>query len=411
MPITRATFTPRAFENWDFSLGVRSRAKAQAFQYAKHVVSAVNFAWESAHFKRAINWLEGGIHRELNAPVLSLPIVVVDDQASILHAVANSLRAFGFHNLFTYTNPDEAIRQAATAPPALLITDLDMPGDLQGHGLIEKIANLRGLARPAFILHSGNQATRSPIGRVAGIIQEHNVISVMKGDRELPQLIFQIALARVRGLPFALPEAPKVEEPAQYGALRETPTFKITSEIVHRLNNLLAPLAPNLTYYQERPDDLSVLDDIRSSVVDTLAFVEALDGFLRVDLNTVEDITETALYRNLVGHELDTLRNNFPLLPRHSRNNVKIPLEELFAKGLVDVRGVLIRMQQTLVQTPSSLEKADIASFNQAQRQLARIVSAANLARTYENREQVTAFAIAYGLVNSTSSGSSSPSS
>ncbi len=64
-------------------------------------------------------------------------IVVVDDEGDIVHILAEVLREEGYEPL-SYTRPEQALVQLLASPPALLITDLVMPG-LSGRELIARV--------------------------------------------------------------------------------------------------------------------------------------------------------------------------------------------------------------------------------------------------------------------------------
>jgi PAS domain S-box-containing protein len=65
VPITRATLTPRAFQNWGSKLGFGNRVEIQAWQCAGYGLKAANYTFKSktAFFERGINWLEGRIQK------------------------------------------------------------------------------------------------------------------------------------------------------------------------------------------------------------------------------------------------------------------------------------------------------------------------------------------------------------
>ena len=77
-------------------------------------------------------------------------IVVVDDEGDIVHILAEVLREEGYEPL-PYTRPEQALARVLASPPALLITDLVMPG-LSGRELIACVREAYGADLPILVM-------------------------------------------------------------------------------------------------------------------------------------------------------------------------------------------------------------------------------------------------------------------
>lgn len=73
-------------------------------------------------------------------------IILVDDDNDILTLLAEALRAEGYEPR-TYTNPTLALESVLREPPALLVTDLLMPG-MSGEELVARVRERFGVDLP-----------------------------------------------------------------------------------------------------------------------------------------------------------------------------------------------------------------------------------------------------------------------
>ena len=88
-------------------------------------------------------------------------LLVVEDNADLLELLASILSHQGWQ-VSASQRPDAALQNAHQYPPALLITDHDMPG-CTGLTLLERLRDLEGLDRLPAILLSGHASGHLPL--------------------------------------------------------------------------------------------------------------------------------------------------------------------------------------------------------------------------------------------------------
>lgn len=91
-------------------------------------------------------------------------ILVVDDDAPILLLMRNVLREFGFDAITASSGP-EAIEQARTHGPHLILLDRNMPG-MSGDEVLEKMRSDADLAELPVLILSGEPLDPSEVRRI-----------------------------------------------------------------------------------------------------------------------------------------------------------------------------------------------------------------------------------------------------
>ena len=81
---------------------------------------------------------------------MSHSIILVDDDNDILTLLAEALRAEGYQP-HAFTNPTVALENVLRDPPALLVTDLLMPG-MSGEELVAHVRDRLGLDLPIIVM-------------------------------------------------------------------------------------------------------------------------------------------------------------------------------------------------------------------------------------------------------------------
>jgi two-component system chemotaxis response regulator CheY len=84
----------------------------------------------------------------------TLRTLVVDDQQTIRMLVRSGLQQLGFRELQDAIDGENALQVAAQTPPALVISDFNMP-KLDGLGLLRAIRAYPPTSRAAFIMLTG----------------------------------------------------------------------------------------------------------------------------------------------------------------------------------------------------------------------------------------------------------------
>lgn len=91
-------------------------------------------------------------------------ILVVDDDAPILLLMRNLLREYGFDPM-TASNGPQAVEQAATKQPDLILLDLNMPG-MSGDATIAELHKIDGLAKTPILILSGEPLDDDEVARL-----------------------------------------------------------------------------------------------------------------------------------------------------------------------------------------------------------------------------------------------------
>jgi len=89
--------------------------------------------------------------------------LVVDDQLSMRGLIANSLRQIGVTNIREAPDGEEGLRELATRPAHLVISDYNMP-KMDGLGFLRAVRGQPALASTAFIMLTG-RADLELVGR------------------------------------------------------------------------------------------------------------------------------------------------------------------------------------------------------------------------------------------------------
>ncbi|MEX6724169.1 response regulator [Parapedomonas caeni] len=173
-------------------------------------------------------------------------VLLVDDEALVSRLYARAVQAMGFRTQFA-SNGLEALEQVAQEPPALIITDLNMPG-LSGVGLVEKLVQHGDKTFPV-ILASGDDTVPVLLNGLAAGVDDF----------------------LVKGMPFAV-----FSERIRFwvdGPFRGLPRHIRAAAL--KTFSQLAPYGPPVKRLRA-PADLLV-DRARATMVDLLG--EAGDGF------------------------------------------------------------------------------------------------------------------------------------
>ncbi len=80
-----------------------------------------------------------------------VPILVVDDSRAMVLTLARMLRKAGYHALTAHDGQEALAKLEAGLRPALILTDLNMPG-LDGFGLIRAVRARFGVSAPPIIM-------------------------------------------------------------------------------------------------------------------------------------------------------------------------------------------------------------------------------------------------------------------
>jgi CheY-like chemotaxis protein len=81
-------------------------------------------------------------------------VLIVDDDRDTREMYGESLRAMGF-DVITAASAEEALRLAAQAPPAVLVTDLRLGGKMDGFELARRLRDDDRTARARIIMLTG----------------------------------------------------------------------------------------------------------------------------------------------------------------------------------------------------------------------------------------------------------------
>ncbi|MFA6549511.1 MAG: response regulator, partial [Candidatus Margulisiibacteriota bacterium] len=175
----------------------------------------------------------------------ALPIMVVDDEPSMLEATVKQLKRAGFTNVQAFEKPQKALDYYKTAliRPQLVITDLSMP-EMMGNQLINAIA-AQNDAPPAFIIHSSDVPPdlRQEDNAVAQTMRQHGAVFVTKLHADFTATAISIAETIVTGTRRLEPVIVGMVTPAEIEALKKqfaaNPCFKFMLVLTHKINNTL----------------------------------------------------------------------------------------------------------------------------------------------------------------------------
>lgn len=111
-------------------------------------------------------------------------ILVVDDDAPILLLMRNLLREFGFDPL-TANNGNDAIEQARTHRPHLILLDRNMPG-MSGDEVLRRLREESAVAKTPVLMLSGEPIDPDElqqIGATAAVLKPFDVPALMDAIR------------------------------------------------------------------------------------------------------------------------------------------------------------------------------------------------------------------------------------
>ncbi|KAI3604274.1 hypothetical protein D8I24_2668 (plasmid) [Cupriavidus necator H850] len=103
------------------------------------------------------------------APRSKATILLVDDELLQLHACAHLLESSGFH-VIVASDGSEALDLARSARPAIVVTDLNMPG-LDGAGLCRAIRADESLQEVPLIVCTASDWS-APTGLCEGVLRK-----------------------------------------------------------------------------------------------------------------------------------------------------------------------------------------------------------------------------------------------
>jgi two-component system, OmpR family, phosphate regulon response regulator PhoB len=112
-------------------------------------------------------------------------ILVVDDDAPILLLMRNVLREFGFEAI-TANSGAEAIHQARTRSPKLMLLDRNMPG-MTGDEVLQKLRAEDGLASLPVLILSGEPLEEDEVRRIGAtgaVLKPFDVPKLIETIRE-----------------------------------------------------------------------------------------------------------------------------------------------------------------------------------------------------------------------------------
>ncbi|MFH1576271.1 MAG: response regulator [Candidatus Margulisiibacteriota bacterium] len=373
---------PRAFHNWALSLGVKTRVKIQAWQYAKHAVLAANFIISSASLDKAISGLERRIVNVVDtgfkALALSLPIMLVEDSAQLLRGIEKHLNKLGFYNIIKHTNPLEAIKdfRSMTEKPRLAITDQSMP-ELQGTELIKRLVAEGEKTAPRFILFSGSPNLLETDNPASSVLKEHRVLYIQKGvDTDLFTLsVLEAAIEVVRGVaPSAKALLVQGADPTKIDFINN-PYYQFAGRIVHKTNNELAKLIiltmalEDGTLAEDKAELLSLEKGISH-------LTEALAAFTtNNDLASVSNIDESVLPKSLM--EDTALQKVWASVAPEQRNNFAIITDQYLQNGLLVFSREITELMEMLYSSPAAPNVGEIMlKHDQAKAILVRLNNA-----------------------------------
>ena len=383
--LTTKLLVPRALEYSTAKIGLAQRTRIQALQLKKRTLRAARYLADLALVKTAETRIEQTAEQTIIAIQTKalrhdMPVMVVDDNESILSLVKAQLTKLGFMNVVTYSSPFDAIAHIKTGQemPRLLITDLSMPEnggpEMRGDQLIRSVVKLCPTGQiPRFIIFSRNPApTAEESPEVLAAIEQHKANYVQKGfnQAQFNQLICQISADIAAdcsvGEPVILTFTKVKNE------FNNNPTYSFMRRVLHAIGNALTPIYGFLQFKEQAFTNFS--EPINRNL--TLLFERRakLEAFAQSpELHTAQALAQTDLPDKLLLEKpLQKIWQR--MSPKQKQTCAKLVLEYLHL-GLDEFCVAMRELEQLMSEPAEASEKAirALEIYHRAARALTKV--------------------------------------